>query len=671
MYARPRNTRHAAEASPGRIVALLVASTLWTAGCPKPPVVEEAPARQTETVVSFSEGSPVRTLAVIPPYVFSAARKGLDRWGPSPTQSLQLSAAHGLPGDHVEAMAYDAMRHWLWIATDSGITRYEVNSGTFSEIPLPPQKLDIMPLSSVVIEPAGDGGLWLGHPRGLLYASPSGGWSETAIRERITALHRTADGTMWAGTEHGLIQIVPGGDSLRYGPTQGCDLDRVRFIATAPGNVPLVVGDNAAGEQRVVVMFAQRCASYRVAPNVQWLSAAQRGNDLLVLTPSQVYSLRAAPPAGPRGLRRDGMRLLPVVWNTSLGPAKNPFAIVAVDEVEVPPGARIVAVAGDDIFIGTNSLGTARFVKGTTVWLRRSELVAGASRLSVACLAASDCFVGTGSRGWHFDGDGFEPVERPGSGVLAFARSPKGEIYAVVRGQDERRLFVERLDEGSWARVSGVEIATPGVRAEVPFARFAPDGVLWIGLHYREELGALRPYGLVQVDVSRGTTTYHRREPRKRRSPEPLPIPSMVTKLAFVGDEAWLASTEGAVQIRDGKVTLHREDEKGLKSELVRGIAAARGGRVLIASRVGVGSFDGTSWTYPELLRDPVNDVAVGRDGRVWTATQHGLSVYDGSDVRKLDIHRGMLENQLDEVVIDHLGRIWVRGSKGVSMITP
>lgn len=654
--------------------ALLAALALLATACPKAPVVEEVPARQAE-VASFSEGSAVRALAIIPPYMFSASRQGLDRWEPATGTSLQISAEHGLPGSRVESMAHDPMRHWLWIATNSGITRYDVQSGTFSELPAPPQALELMPLTSVVIEPAGDGGLWLGHPRGLFYASPTGGWNETAISEPITALHRTANGSLWVGTERGIIEIIPGGDSLRYGAEQGCDVARVRFIVTAPGNVPLVVGENAEGEQRVVLMFEQRCASYRVAPSMQLLSATTRGNELLVLTPSRVYSLRAAVPAGPRNLSRDGMRLLPVVWNNALAGTKNPFSITAVDEVEVPRGARIIAASADEIYVGTVSLGTIRVGKnGVASWLRRSELVADASTLTVACREASECYVATGNRGWRYDGEGFELIERPAQAVLAFARSPKGEIYSVLRSENERRLFVERLDddEGSWVRVAGAELETPGLRAEVPFARFAPDGLLWLGMQYREDMGALRPYGLAQVDVSRGSVTYHRRERRRRRQRAPLPIPAMVTDLAFLGDgEAWLASTEGAVQIRDDQVTVHTETKDGLKTELVRGIAVSRDGVVFVASRAGVGSWDGKAWTYPAMLLEPVNDVAVGRDGRIWMATQHGLAVYDDTDVRNIDIHRGLLENQLDEVMVDHLGRVWVRGSKGVSVVTP
>lgn len=651
--------------------AALGALAVAVSGCPRTPAVEERPAQQM-TVASFTEGSPVRALEIIPPYVFSASRQGLDRWDPSTGRRLQLNAEHGLPGDRVESMAYDLARNWLWIATDSGITRYEVQSGAFSELPPPPQVLGLMPLRSVVVEPAGDGGLWLGHPRGLYYTNAAGQWAGTPINETVTTLHRMRDGWLWIGTEQGIIALRPDGESYRYGPEQGCDIERVRIITTAPGETPLVVGENEQGEQRIVALFDKRCASYRVAPDVPWLSTDRRGGDLLVLTPDHLYTLTASAPEGPKGLRRNGMRLLPVAWAEDVTAPSNPFAIASVDQIQVPHGGRIVAASAQEILLGTSSLGTARFAGNDPVsWLRRSELVDSASALTVACKTASECYVGTGSRGWRYDGATLAPVARPSGPVLAFARNPEGEVYAVMRGEDERRLFVERLGtDGSWARVSGVDMETPGIRAEVTFARFSPSGTLWVGLHYSEDLRALRPYGVAQVDVSRGEVTYHRRMRRRRR--RGLRIPPTVTALAFLDDgEAWLASPEGAVQVRKRKVVIHEEKRNGLKTDVVRGIATSPGGLVFVASRAGVGSFDGESWTYPPMLRDPVNDVAVGPDGRLWMATQRGLLVYDGADVRRIDVHRGLLENQLDQVAIDDFGRVWVRGSKGISIVTP
>jgi hypothetical protein len=34
-------------------------------------------------------------------------------------------------------------------------------------------------------------------------------------------------------------------------------------------------------------------------------------------------------------------------------------------------------------------------------------------------------------------------------------------------------------------------------------------------------------------------------------------------------------------------------------------------------------------------------------------------------------VRRGLLQNDIDDVAIDHLGRVWVRGSQGLTVVTP
>ena len=92
---------------------------------------------------------------------------------------------------------------------------------------------------------------------------------------------------------------------------------------------------------------------------------------------------------------------------------------------------------------------------------------------------------------------------------------------------------------------------------------------------------------------------------------------------------------------------------------------------VFVASGQGVGTFDGDTWHYPPSLRWPVNDIEIARDSRLWMATDRGVAVYDGARVRRLDVRRGLLENQIEDVAIDHFGRVWVRGSRGLTIVTP
>ena len=63
--------------------------------------------------------------------------------------------------------------------------------------------------------------------------------------------------------------------------------------------------------------------------------------------------------------------------------------------------------------------------------------------------------------------------------------------------------------------------------------------------------------------------------------------------------------------------------------------------------------------------------IAIGRDGRLWLATARGIAVYDGRRVRRVDVRRGLLENEIAEVVVDEYGRLWARGARSLAVVSP
>jgi len=623
---------------------------------------------------SFSEAAPVRVIAVAPPYAFIASDHGVVRWELNSGEGLLLTAEDGLAGDRVESMAADLPRGWVWIATDAGLTRYDTNSATFSEVPRAPSMLGLDSMEGTVLEPAGDGGLWVGHPKGLFYTDGIGQWTSTPLTARITALFRSKDGNLWIGTQGGIIVRQADGETYRYGDAQGCGVLDVRSIVRAPDGGPLILGTAANGKQRIVMLLDDRCATFRASPDERWLDAVSRKNEVVVRTARRLYTLRP-PRRGARRLRRDGMRLVPVKVGDS-PTVRSPYVLRVLD-LRLPAGVRTAAVADDEILVGTRNLGTARLFtgrrRGRSRWLRRSELVDGASSLSVACAKRNDCYVATGStRAWRFDGETFVPLESDNLRVLAVARSPKGDVYGLRRGEDDKHVVLARLLDGVWLRVSEIKIDTPGGQPELSFARFSPSGVLWVGLHYRDAAGELRPYGVALVDVELEAVAYHHASVDATETAKGvLPIPVNVVDVSFLDEnETWLATTEGAARIRGQQVDVFTEGE-GLRSEFLRGIACSVGGMVFVASGQGVGTYDGETWDYPPSLRFPVNDIEIGSDSRLWMATDRGVAVYDGARVRRLDVRRGLLENQIEDVAIDHFGRIWVRGSRGLTIVTP
>src|SRR5262249_57791867 len=127
-------------------------------------------------------------------------------------------------------------------------------------------------------------------------------------------------------------------------------------------------------------------------------------------------------------------------------------------------------------------------------------------------------------------------------------------------------------------------------------ARFAADGLLWLGLQYLDDEGDPRPYGVALVDPALNAVSYHHEGKNARRSGV-LPIPNDVVGVAFMEDEVWLASASGAARLKGGQVKLWTEADE-LRSEILHGVVTTEGGLVYVASSSGAGQCDGTRTRY-------------------------------------------------------------------------
>jgi ligand-binding sensor domain-containing protein len=662
----------------GRDATLHAALVLATAlgGCatcsdrapPKPP----AAAKGTVRVRAITEAQPVRMLSPLGSYVFSVGTHGVDRWNPASGDVLHLSQDHGLPGDRVLAIAADVERLWLWMATDGGLGYYDVANDTFTEVP----STKIVDLDAAHEEgelhlaAATDGGVWIGHPRGLYYTNPAGQWTATAIDGAISALAVAEDGSLWMGTATGVVGKRPSGELFRYGPRQGLDVAHARLIARAPGGGVLIIGDNAAGKQRIAVKKGDTWATYKVSPDVTIDAVAPMSDALIARGGRRLYALMPAGPTKRRPLTRDGVRLLAVGGDASGTP---PVAIELL-AAALPIDATAVASVGGEVLVGTRDVGIGRWRTDATKpsgWLRRRQLLDGATTLTVACRAGNDCLLATGARrAWHYDGDSFRPAGPDSQAVLAVVRASTGELYALHRGGDASTIDVSRIDGDTWTPI-GVRLTTPGDRPEVSFARFSPGGVLWVGLRYTEGRD-LRPYGVALIDVALGEVAYHHETAsRKERQQGVLPVPIDVADGAFASeDEIWLATGAGAARLIGSELKVWSE-ANGLASELTRAIAVSPGGFVFVATGAGIGLFDGDDWAFPRELSFPVNDMALAPDGRLWLATERGVALYDGKKVKRLDVRRGLLEDGIVDVAIDEHGRIWARGAESLTVVSP
>jgi streptogramin lyase len=603
---------------------------------------------------------------------------GLDRFDLRTSDVVHYGFADGLAGDRIVDVAV-AGRMLIWVLTEAGLSRLDPSTGEFTAVPPPPafqgsfQSLDLDPV----------GGVWLGSTSGLFRGEPQGEISSARFGKPISALLSARNGDLWMGVRGGLVVRRPHGVFEELGAAQGLRLQTIERIIEWPSGGLLVFGQDGEGRPRIAVREGDAFVTYRPSPETRLLGVAVRPTDVVLLTPDRLYSL-TLPHRGARVLRRAGMHLVPETKGR-----RSPYEVSLLD-VAVPGGASAIAAYDGEILLGTAGMGTERVAtrredRVEVSWLRRRDLVRDAVDLSVACLSQDECYLATGTaRGWRYDGRSFASfsLEAGETGVepviLAFVRAPDGSVLALYQHErherHERRSMVRvlRLEEAGFAPLRDLQLETPGGLVGLTFAKFSPDGYLWVGLQTRDEEGEVRSWGVASMDLGVGEVMYHREEvgdAQTRRGV--LPVPRNVTDVTFVSeDELWFATINGAARLVGQQVTVFTEND-GLESEILHGIVSTSGGMVFVASSRGVGEFDGARWTFPRALRVPAHALAHGADGRLWMGTDHGLLAYDGSRLIRVDRRRGLLDDEVYDVAADHLGRLWTRGVQGVSVVDP
>ncbi|MBK7534481.1 MAG: hypothetical protein IPI49_03725 [Myxococcales bacterium] len=677
------------------LVLLALGAGAVCAGCAacasvEVPVAVPPVSKGTVRIRSFTEPSAARAVRAVGPFVFVVNTDGIERWDRDGNM-LELSATHGLPSSEILRIASDSEREVLWILTPGALGRYHTDTEVYDELPAPPGDLapklqELRATDRIALAPAADGGVWLGTPAGLFLASDDG-YTEI-LPDPVAALAVSSAGLVIA-TDSGLKLRAASGEVTPLRGDQGCAVTQVSLLLAAPRlGGDLVVGRDAQGGSRLAIGGGEVWHCFRVLPGVDFDTAALDDDGVLLMGGGLLYRLALRDHQEVRPLARDGARL-------SAMSGGGPDLSLAATQLALPPGAISLEVSGDHVLVGTRETGVARFGSGELrpgSWLRRGRMFVDASTLTVACAAPDNCWIATGSRSaWHWTGDRFTPGG-PDEVVLAVVRDRAGFILALHRETREAQIRLSRVDSaGQWAPIPKVLITTPGKDPEVSFARYSSSGALWVGLRYRE--GAeLRAFGVAIIDVPSGRVQLHhtrtdaeleeearslrpgRRAPRERDprqvAAKMMPIPRGVVDGEIRGDAAWFATSEGVARLAAGEVKLWDENN-GLRSELTRAVAVTRGNTVYVATRAGVGRFDGARWLFPPQLGFEVNDLAVTNGGQLWMATSRGIAAYDGSKVRRVDLRRGLVENQILDIAVDRYDRIWGRGPGSLTLISP
>jgi hypothetical protein len=629
-------------------------------------------------MVTHSEPSAVTGLGLVGGWLLVGTTAGLERWDLTNSTRARIGEAEGLKGNRVRALAPIPGTQQAWVATPAVLARWDAATGKATALPAPVADKQKGLSELRVLQPDPKGGVWAGGKAGLFHVDGEGVWTSAGYNGQVTALYvGPPNDTLWVGTPDGVLERNRGGVFTRYGEKEGLGIAWVTHILAGPQGETVVVGYDAKGGHQLAFSEDGGFSTFRLSPSTPIVAAARRPGELLLVVPGRVLSVSTAPPGADAGreLVRNGLHLTPV-----MGKRRRPLYRVAALPSIPPPDVTQVIATGAELFAGTRSVGTARLSLGARqegrVWFRQHELVDGAISLTVACKQADDCYVTTGGKqAWRFDGKVFSPVVvqgAPKEGVVALAavRAPNGDILLLYRGPNEHGLHVAKKGADAFIPDATLQISTPSGVTLLSFARFSPDGLLWVGLEYLDEEGDSRPFGVATIDLSLNVVSYHHEDARDAKATGVLPVPNDVVDAAFLDDEIWFASKSGAARIKKEQITIWSEADE-LRSEILHGVVATEGGVIYVASSSGVGEYDGHRWTYPKALSIRTNAIARGLDGRLWLGTPRGLVVFDGKTTARYDRRDGLLDEVIEDIAADEHGRIWARSDAGLTVVFP
>lgn len=631
-------------------------------------VKPEPPKPPAPTIEAYSEPTAVTSIVSIGGAVFVGTSLGIDRWEVATGKHRRLGATDGVTGTAVRALAL-GRAGTLWFATDAGVGWYDIEGGKAAMVPAPAQPLTaaVTGLRALAVDKAG--GVWAGGTGGLFHAD-IGGWAPTSFKREVTALYAPPTGELWLGTREGVVERNLGGVFTKQ--INGSTLKNVTGIAEGPDGAPVAIGEDAEGHSRIAAFLDGELSTYALSSEGRITQLAHRPGGLVLLVSGRLITLfDNDSKEAPVGLRRNGVHLNHVAGKRK----KSPYTVGLFD-LNMPPDVTAMATNGASIFLGTRTLGAARVDfdrdRGVMSWLRPRELVVGARSLFIACKDRSDCYLATGgAAAWRYDGRAFAPlvIGDAKNIVLAVVRDPKGEVLALYRAPSERMVHVAKISKGTVTPMTELRVETPSGASVLTFAKYAPDGLLWLGLQYLDEEGDARPYGVAIVDLAVNGVSYHH-EGKSAKKTGVMPIPNDVVDVAFLDDEIWFASGSGAARLKGEHLNVWTEADE-LRSEILHGVVATEGGVVYVASSSGVGAFDGKHWAYPPALAILTNGLSRGLDGRLWLGTERGLVVYDGKKTERWDRRAGLADDRVLDVAVDYLGRVWARSPEGLSILTP
>ncbi len=634
-----------------------------------------------------------------------------------------FNSQDGLAGDRITALLQDS-RGFLWIGTDTGLSRYDGRRFTRSSTPeglphpvvrslaedtrgrlwvgtsyglallmspseasgprfvaLPPQP---EPLDNLIYAVLGDGdGVLAGFGNTLLRVQWSeDGWHRQIVARTpapITALARHPSGELWLGTASGLMRLPPQGEP-----------EALAVAREARDNFVTSLRIDAEG--RVWVATRSLCAFLPGEAGEAGPPLEERAAWWHPRVPRPPPRAGEGPVCWGKDAGIQAFRLMHIalagdgeVW---LATTDGLFrirgeSVTRLDERAGLDDARTTAVLEDNaggLWIGSERRGVMRLQRGGFVSYSEDDGLATPSAASVFWDRRFGVVVVGYPPGTAIHGAGqgrLRPVTLPlPPGIpLGWGRGQTtlvdrtGEWWVPTDAGLFRLPAVARLDELTQVRPRAVYGATSSLGSDLVFRLFEDSrGALWVG--------AGGPVHLARYDRTRDTFVRYGRE-----HGVPTDTPTAFAETA--DGSLWIGFYRGGLGRLRGDRLEYFGEEKGIPGGFVAALLVDRQGRLWVAAtRGGLGRCDDPGAASPTFGRLTVRDglssdgvfaLVEDDEGRIWVGTQRGVDRLDPESGRVVHFSAadGLASNSVLAAARDGEGNLWFATLAGVSRLSP
>ena len=560
-----------------------------------------------------------------------------DTWG----------SERGFPGGTITSIAQSG-DGYLWIGTERGLIRFDgLNFHLFQQVG--PSPAPIGPVQGLMTD--ADGTLWiqLQSTKILRYHEGQFEPGRGEVEFGVTAMARGTNGSVLVS-------------SLALGPLRYRN-GKFLVLASASGspNSPLTPNPQTTRSQNVPENWSTGVATHRIAdPNSPVLSMAEtsdgkiwlgtRDKGLFVLQNGQISPIQGGAHNSDLNPKKiNGLLPLPngqlwiatddgvLLWNGSE---------LTRDSVPVP--LRHLAV----LFILRDR--DANIWLGTTHGLLRfnseglSSLDDNRSQSPVTAL-----FQGREGNVWIGGAQGLERYRDTTFVTFSTAEGLPSERNGAVYVDGDQRTWLAPLDGGLYWLKSGTtsRITAEGLNHDVVYSIAGRGNDIWLGRQHG---------GLTHLHFN-GLTTNAAISAQTYTHAQGLAQDSVFAVFESSDGAVWAATlSSGVSRLKDGRFTTYTSAD-GLPSNSITSMAESPDGTMWFATPRGLASLSNARWQVYTVHQGSASNATVSPDGRL-PSTDIPTNVGSPSE-------EGLLSNDLDALLPDSQGVLWLGTATGLSML--